>query len=363
MSKDSIKALFRPELEELKAYKVPASPPEVKLDANESPWTLPGEAWERIVATVRDSRLNRYPDGGTTRLRDALSTRFGGGPEEYVVGAGSDELIALLATAMGTPRPGEERPTVVVPGPTFVMYGMTHRAHGWRAAVVPLDEEWDLDVEAMTRAFDRERPNLVYYASPNNPTGNCFSRERLEALVSAFPDTLHVIDEAYAPFSGQSAATWCGDYPQCALMGTLSKVGFAGVRVGWIRLDPEFAGELEKVRQPFNLNTLSQSVATLALTELAPALEASINAIVSERHRLAGELAKHKALTVYRSDANFVLVSCEIGSEPLSAALLERQIAVRRFAAAVGRLASCVRITVGTPEENDRLIQALDEIL
>jgi len=363
MSIESLKSLFRPELAELSAYRVPPAPPTVKLDANESPFSLPPEARARLATAMHATEVHRYPDGRATELRKALAWALGGSEDEYVLGAGSDELIALLATAMSEPRPTTERPVVVFPEPTFVMYRMTSRAHGWQPIGVALDDQWDLDADAMAEAIERTRPNLVYYATPNNPTGNCFSRDKVETLVDTFPDTLHVIDEAYGPYSGESYATLCEDKPQCALLGTLSKIGFAGARVGWVRLDEELSAELEKVRQPFNLSTPAQVLATLALTDLAPLLEDHITTIVAERERLAAELDRREALTCFPSDANFLLVHHSGDAPALCAALLEQQIAVRQFPRGDERLRSCIRITIGTPEENQRLIEAVDDIL
>lgn len=363
MSIDSLKALFRPELAELSAYRVPPSPPAVKLDANESPWPLPPEARARIAGALHASELHRYPDGRATKLREALAGGLGGSPGEYVLGSGSDELIALLATAVSQPRAGAERPVVVIPEPTFVMYRITSRAHGWEPVGVPLDPAWDLDVDAMADAISRFKPNLVYYASPNNPTGNCCSRDRIESLVESFPDTLHVIDEAYGLYSGQSFATFAEEHAQCALMGTLSKVGFAAIRVGWVRIDEALSPELEKVRQPFNVNTASQEIATLALTDLAPMLQEQITMIVAERERLRVELDRHDALHCCPSHANFLLVRYAGDVPELCSALLRREIAVRQFPDGDERLRSCVRITIGTPEENQRLIEALSDIL
>lgn len=363
MSIESLKALFRPELAELSAYRVPPSPPLVKLDANESPWPLPPEARARLATALRAAELHRYPDGRATTLRETLAWALGGSPDEYVLGAGSDELISLLATAMAEPRPSAQRPVVVFPEPTFVMYGVTSRAHGWEPVGVPLDDAWNLDTAAMMDAIDRLRPNIVYYATPNNPTGNCFSPEVVESLVAAFPDTLHVIDEAYGAYSEQSFATCCQEHPQCALMGTLSKVGFAGIRVGWVRMAEPLAHELEKVRQPFNLNTISQQIATLALTDLAPLLEEHITLVVAERERVAAELRRFEALHCYPSQANFLLVKYDGDPPSLCEALLRRGIAVRQFPRGDARLQRCIRITIGTPDENGRLIEALDEIL
>lgn len=363
MSIESLRALFRPELDELSAYRVPPTPPAVKLDANESPFPLPPEARARVAAVLHATDMHRYPDGRAVELRQALARGLGGSLDEYVLGAGSDELIALLATAMSQPRPGAERPVVVFPDPTFVMYRTTSRAHGWEPVGVPLDDTWDLDADAMANAIESTNPKVVYYASPNNPTGNCFSRDKIESVVDSFPKTLHVIDEAYGAYSGQSFATFAEERPHCALMGTLSKVGFAGIRVGWVRIHEALSTELEKVRQPFNLNTASQAIATLALTDLAPLLEEGITTIVAERERLATELDGYEALQCFPSDANFLLVQCTGDVPGLCRALLDREIAVRQFSTGDSRLRSCVRITIGTPEENQRLVDALSDIL
>jgi histidinol-phosphate aminotransferase len=363
MSIESLKSLFRPELNELSAYRVPPAPPAVKLDANESPFPLPTEARARIAAALHATELRRYPDGRARELREALARGLGGSQDEYVLGAGSDELIALLATAMSQPRTGAQRPVVVFPDPTFVMYRMTSRAHGWEPVGVPLDGAWDLDADGMADALGRTNPNIVYYASPNNPTGNCFSRDKIERLVDTFPGTLHIIDEAYGAYSGQSFATFAEERPHCALMGTLSKVGFAGIRVGWVRIHEALSQELEKVRQPFNLNTVSQVIATLALTDLAPFLENGITSIVAERERLATDLAAYEAFQCFPSDANFLLVQYTGDVPELCAALLDRAIAVRQFLTGDSRLRSCIRITIGTPEENQRLVEALSDIL
>ncbi len=363
MSIESLKTLLRPELAQLSPYRVPPAPPAVRLDANESPFPLSPEARARIAAALHTADMHRYPDGRATRLRQALARGLGGSPEEYVLGAGSDELIASLATAMSRPRTGAKRPVVLIPEPTFVMYRLTSQVHGWEPLGVALDDDWDLDADAMAEAMERTRPNLVYYAIPNNPTGNCFSRAKVETLIDAFPDTLHVIDEAYGAYSEQSFATFAEERPHCALMGTLSKVGFAGIRVGWVRIHEALSAELEKVRQPFNLNTASQMIGTLALTDLAPLLEEQITLVVAERERLAEALSRHEALRCYPSAANFLLVRYAGDVPTLCEALLEREIAVRQFSSGDPRLRSCIRITIGTPEENGRLIQALHDIL
>ena len=354
-----LKSLLRDELDSLKAYTVPPEPPPTKLDANESPWPLPEEARRRIAELVRTTSFNRYPDGRATECRRALAGRFGGTPDAYILGSGSDELIALLATALSTPRQGRQKPVALYPEPTFVMYGVTSKGHGWETLGVPLDENWQLDDDAMNEAAAGTLPNIIYYASPNNPTGNTFSERSLERLIEAFPETLHVIDEAYVAFAEQSLADWPDRFENVAVMGTLSKMGLAAIRFGWMRMHPALAAEIDKVRQPFNVNTLTQSIATLVLTDLAPLFDQQVEAIVQQRSALVNALGAFEALHVYPSSANFLLIGVAGNTPALCDKLLASGIAVRQFTGPGARLSGHIRVTVGTPEENERLLSAL----
>ncbi len=250
-----------------------------------------------------------------------------------------------------------------MPSPTFVMYRIAALAHGLEPVEVPLAEGFGLDVDAMRDAMARHRPSLLFLASPNNPTGNAFADEAVDALIDAARgETLVVIDEAYAPFAGRSRAALCDRHEHVAALGTLSKVGLAGARIGWARLHPGLAAEVDKVRPPFNLNALSQEVGYLALTELAPLLEARITDIVRERERLTDALAAHPRLSPHPSVANFVLVRVDEtdgGAGALVPRLRADGIAVRGFAGHGPPLDAHVRITVGTPAENDRLLSAV----
>jgi histidinol-phosphate aminotransferase len=350
---------LRSELTELQAYSVPGDPAPIKLDANESPWPLPPALRERIARALADLPLHRYPDPRATELRARLAASLGARPEELVIGSGSDEVIALLCTALSRPRPGAYRASVLIPVPTFVMYRITALAHGLHPVSVPLDEAFQLDVPAMRAALDEHRPALCFLATPNNPTGNAYRDVAIRSLIEASPDTLFVIDEAYAAFAGRSLSSWVDAYPNVALLGTLSKVGLAAARVGWARLPQPLAREVDKVRQPFNVSALSQSVAALALGELRAELDAHVAAVVAERARLAEALPLLPGLHVYPTAANFFLVRVERDPEALVAALRFSGIAVRSFHAQGGRLARHLRITVGTPTENDALLEAL----
>lgn len=356
-------SLVRPEIRPLRAYAPPATPPPVKLDANESPWPLPDEARRRLAEALAAVQAHRYPDARAGRVREALARRSGGSPDDYVLGAGSDEVIALLMTALVEPRAGRSRAAVLVPEPTFVMFRIAAITHGLEPVGVPLDPDWHLDVEAMRRALREHRPNLVFLATPNNPTGNAYRDEDLRAVIESDPGALFIIDEAYGAFAGRSLASWCDRYPNVAALGTLSKVGLAAARVGWCRLPPALAVEVDKARQPYNLSTLAQTAAELALGELGPVLDDRVGRIVAERERLGEALARFDAFTVFPSQANFFLLHHAGDPEALTSSLRERGIAIKSFHGHGGRLAGHLRITVGTPEENDQLLAALGELL
>jgi histidinol-phosphate aminotransferase len=356
-------SLVRSELSPLSAYKAFAKSFPAKLDANESPWPLPAAARARIAEVLSELPYHRYPDAGAHALRKALASHLGAtDPDTLVLGVGSDEVLAMLMRAMSEPRPGRHKAAVLFPEPSFVMYQMRSVIEDMEPVVVPLDARFQLDVDAMLEAIARREPNLVFLASPNNPTGNAFIEADVVRVIEAAKDALVILDEAYGAFSGKTLAHLAARYDNVALMGTLSKIGMAALRVGWAQLPRALADEIEKVRQPYNLSSPSQAVATLALTELWPTLEAHIGAIVEERARLADSLARFDALTVFPSDANFFLVRYDDYAEALATSLLAQGVSVRAFKGK-GPLSGHLRITVGTPEENQRLIAALDELL
>lgn len=355
-------SLVPPDIRPLTAYAPPPLPPPVKLDANESPWPMPEEARRRMAEALAAVDMHRYPDARATGLREALARRSGGHPDDYVIGSGSDEVIALLMTALVEPRGRRTRAAVMYPEPTFVMFRIASITHGLEPVGVPLAADWQLDVEATKEALAAHQPNLVFLASPNNPTGNTFRDEDLRALIESDPGALFVIDEAYGAFTGRSLASWCDAHENVAALGTLSKVGLAAARVGWCRLPSALAVEVDKARQPYNLSTLAQTAARLALGELAPVMEEQVRRIVAERDRLIAALASFEGLSPFPSQANFILVRHDGDPDALCASLRERGIAIKSFHGHGGRLAGHLRITVGTPEENDALLAALRDL-
>jgi histidinol-phosphate aminotransferase len=355
MSGQGVLGRVRDEIRAMKAYKVPPSPPPLVLDANESPWPLPDEARRRIAEAVAAIEFQRYPEIEAHALRAALARRAQGRPDELVIGIGSDEVIGVLCTALA--RPGAK---VLVPEPTFSMFAHSARVAGLTPVGVPLDADFRLDVPAMEAAIEKERPALCFLATPNNPTGNAHSDDALEAIVRAMPDGLVVIDEAYAPFSGRSLAHWVDRFENVGVMGTLSKIGLAAARIGWIRVRPELALELDKVRLPYDLPAPTQVIGALALGELGGVMDAHVAAIVAERARLGAALAA-RGMRVHPSDANFFLVSHARAGE-IHEGLEARGVRVRAFGAHP-RLGSHLRVTVGTPAQDDALLAALDATL
>jgi histidinol-phosphate aminotransferase len=360
--------LLRPELAELSSY-VPADPPgvTVRLDANEAPPCSSQRLRDLVSRAVSKTALERYPDARARELKARIAERTGASPEELLVGTGSDEVISILLTALARPRSPAVQPVLLAPTPTFVMYRVTARAHGWKPVEVPLDAGWDLDAAAMRRAVEMTRPNVVFVASPNNPTGNRMSEDRLMALlecVAAAPaDTLVVFDEAYVDYAaGGSLRAWRRRYPNLAILRTLSKVGFAALRVGWLEADEALVGEVDKARQPFNVSATSQAAAAAVLAEGWEDVRAHVAEVVAERERVAAALRGLPGFEVAPSQANFLWLQSARPASDTFEALLARGVLVRSFHAAGGRMACRLRVTIGTARENDALIEALHAV-
>jgi histidinol-phosphate aminotransferase len=238
------------------------------------------------------------------------------------------------------------------------MYRLSARARGFKVVEVPLDAAWDLDVPAMIRAVEMARPNIVFIATPNNPTSRSMSIERLEALLAAVTEPLVVIDEAYVDFAAQKQIHLRSRYPNVAVLRTISKIGFAALRVGWVVAPAELVAEVDKVRQPYNLPIPSQRGATFVLRHLQDETARACATVVAERERLTAALGA-LGLGVTPSDANFLWVEAKGPAGTLCEALAARGVLIKGFHASGGRLARRVRITVGLPHENDRLLEEL----
>jgi len=354
--------LLRPELADFKAYQPEAGQFRVRLDANEAPPEFGPRVRDTLRAALAEVSFERYPDATARELRSAVAARLGVSADEVLLGVGSDELIALLLTAFSRPRTPNDPPTVVTTTPSFVMYRMTARLRGQRVVEVPLDANWEIAEEPLLRALSFAPPHVVFIASPNNPTGTIAPPERLERLIAAAPGSLFVIDEAYVAYAERSELDAFRRHENVVVLGTLSKVGFAGLRVGWLVGRADLVRELDKVRLPYNLGTPSQTLATIVLRDLWDEVTAVVEGVKRERARVAHAVRK-LGVEVTPSHANFLWLKTPRPAGDVFSELGARGVLVRSFHGSGGRLAGQIRATIGTPHENDELIRCLGEIL
>ena len=347
-----VAALVRPELRELSAYTVAPAEGMIKLDAMENPFALPEPVRARLGQALAQVAINRYPDIAADRVKAALARAFGiPSTLGLMLGNGSDELIQVITSALA--RPGA---AMLAPDPSFVMYRLNAIHAGMRFVGVSLANDFGLDRAAMLAAVEAERPALTFIAYPNNPTGNLFAAADVAAIIRAAPG-LVVVDEAYAAFSGASFLPRVVEFPNLLVLRTLSKVGMAGIRLGYAVAASEWIAQLNKLRQPYNVNALTQAAAVALLADPGW-MAAQAATIVSERARLGGALAALPGFAVFESQTNFLLARVPDAGR-LYDGLRERCILVKNVHGWHPLLANCLRITVGTPQENDALLAAL----
>lgn len=353
MRKVGLSHILSQELGGLRAYEAPVGGFPVKLDANENPFAPPGEVSSRIKAALEKEDLNRYPDPSSRQLRASFARRFGCDPENVMAGNGSDELIGFLLWALRG-RQGAGRPAVLLPVPTFPMYAIAAQAAGFRVCEVPLTERLEPDLEGLVHAVQRERPNILFLSSPNNPTGTLFSREVVGPLLAA-SGGLVVVDEAYGDFSGEDSwVSRVSGEGNLAVLRTLSKVGGAALRCGFLVAPREVLEAVNKVRFPFNVSRYTQLAGGVFLDHFH-LFHPQIEAIVRERERLGGALAG-LGMEVFPSRGNFLLVQCRGREEDLWRFWKEKGI-ITRFLAGLAVTGDALRVTVGRPEENELLIR------
>jgi histidinol-phosphate aminotransferase len=345
--------LIRPEVLAMSGYAVADSSGMVKLDAMENPYPLPPALRHELAERLAAVELNRYPEPNPAALRELIMRKMKvPAGMELLLGNGSDDLIQILALALA--RPGA---ALMYPAPTFVMYSMNATFSGMKAIAVPLREDFTLDTDAFIARMRAEKPALVFLAYPNNPTGVLYPETDVVRIIEAAPG-LVVLDEAYHVFAGK---TFMGKLPQYAnlvVLRTVSKLGLAGIRLGYLAGRPEWLRQLNKVRQVYNVNALTEAAARFVLERL-DVLEAQAAEIRAERATLGAALRACSGVTVFPSEANFFLLRVPDAIRTYEA--LRRQgVLVRNLHPGV---AGCLRITVGTPEENRILVNALKEAL
>jgi len=351
-----VAAVVRPEICALSAYTTASAEGMIKLDAMENPFPLPDAVRGRLGAALAQVAINRYPDIAADRVKRALVDAFGI-PDTLglTLGNGSDELIQLITLALA--RPGA---AMLAPEPSFVMYRLNAIHAGMRFVGVPLASDFGLDRDAMLAAVERERPALTFLAYPNNPTGNLFSGDDVAAIIRASPG-LVVVDEAYAAFADASFLARIAEFPNLLVLRTLSKVGMAGIRLGYAIAAPEWIAQLNKLRAPYNVNAFTQAAAVALLADAGWMAEQAAT-IRAERSRLAAALARLPGVTVFETQTNFLLARVP-EADLLYEGLRQRRILVKNVHSWHPLLANCLRITVGTPRENDALLTALNALL
>jgi histidinol-phosphate aminotransferase len=346
--------LLRPEVLSAARYQVPDAAGLVKLDAMENPHGLPPELRREWADLLAELPVNRYPDAGAAELKRALRA-FYRIPDgcELLLGNGSDEIIQVLALACARPGAG-----VLAFEPSFVMYAHCARLCGMRYTGIPLRQDFSLPIAEVLPALDELRPALTFVAQPNNPTGSLCDAAPLAQFAAACPGLL-VIDEAYHAFSGADSMPLLAGHRNVLVLRTLSKLGLAGLRIGFLVGRPEWIAELEKVRMPYNIGTLAQAGAVFLLRHRAH-LDAQAAQIRNDRDRLRSALARIPGIEQWPSAANFILFrALRCPGRELHARIRARGVLIRNLDGAHPLLRDCLRVTVGTPAENDMFIEAL----
>jgi histidinol-phosphate aminotransferase len=327
----------------------------IKLDANESPYELPAPLKERLFARMQDTALNRYPDAGAPTLRKRYGALCGVDENWVMTGNGSDELIQILCAALA--RPGAR---ILIPIPTFVMYRIIGLNYGLGVTEVRLDDAFDLDPAAMLEKIAGESPALIFLSYPNSPTGNCFSEDRIRAILEASAGVV-VVDEAYSNFSGKTLLPLLKQYKNLVILRTLSKVGYAALRIGFLLGAPELLQELNKVRLPYNMNALSQAAAGFFMDE-KQAFSELIDRIIEERKKLYAALQEMDGVYPFPSAANFIFFSCTLNVTHVYEQLIRKGILIKPFIFPWSSR-QFIRVTVGSREENEAFIKELKRVI
>ncbi len=346
---------IRPEVRADVAYHVPDSAGFIKIDAMENPYTLPAHLRAELGQRLADAVLNRYPVPTYTSLKQKICATLGV-PSGYdvILGNGSDELISMIAAAVA--KPGE-RTVIMAPLPAFVMFARSAMLAGAHFVGVPLKPDFSLDKAAMLAAIALHKPAAVFIAYPNNPTGNLFDADDIADIIGALGESgIAIVDEAYGPFARTSFMARLPEFENMVVMRTVSKIGLAGIRLGYMTAAPALLAQFDKVRPPYNVNVLTQVAAEYALDNIE-LLNAQADRIIAERERLGAALALLPGVTVFPSAANFLLVRVP-DAAATCAQLLAEKIMVKNVSKMHEMLADCIRVTVSTPEENTAFLDA-----
>lgn len=354
-----IQTRIRQDVQSMHAYAVQSAAGMVKLDAMENPYRLPVALQAQLGQRLGALALNRYPDGRVNDLRHALAD-YAQMPEGFdiMLGNGSDELISLLALACDVPNA-----SILSPLPGFVMYAMSAQLQGLKFIGVPLTADFELDAAAMLAAIAQHKPAITYLAYPNNPTANLWDDAVIEKIIEAVgaQGGLVVMDEAYQPFASKSYIDRIGKHHHVLLMRTLSKFGLAGVRLGYMMGPKALIAEIDKVRPPYNISVLNCECALFAL-ENKEVFAAQALDLIGQRAILLEAFGRLPGLTYWNSDANMILVRVADSTQTFEA-MKAQGVLVKNVSKMHPLLANCLRLTVGTADENRLMLAALENSL
>jgi len=359
--KNSIQKI-RPVIKDIQAYHVADARGLIKLDAMENPYQLSEGLKAKLQARLSEAELNRYPDPSAAALRDKLREvmRVPQG-KSIVLGNGSDELIQMLAMAVAE-HDGNDDVCLMSFDPGFVMYKMIADFTGIRYVGVSLDENFSLDMESTCQSIAENQPSIIFVAYPNNPSANCFNVKDIEEIITLAPGMV-VLDEAYNPFAQTSFMDRLDEFDNLLVMRTVSKMGLAGLRLGVLCGHPDIIAEIDKIRLPYNINVLTQLTAELVLDN-ADELDQQAKIIREQREVLLQQMSLQSHLQVFPSQANFILFRVlNKNANDVFESIKQSGVLIKNMKAVTGLLNNCLRVTVGTPEENQAFITALGKAL
>ena len=351
MSRIDLMELVRNKIKDLKAYQVENLDECTKLHANENPYPPSPELLNKIFQRLDELELNRYPDPDCRNLKKTIANRTGALTEQIIIGNGSDELIQYLMQVLC-----DAEETIAFPDPTFAMYGITAQCLGLSPVSFPLNDNWDFEASSALKTLAEHKARIVFISYPNNPTGNCFSEQEIQQVIEQF-EGIVVLDEAYHDFSGKTFLKQMEKHNNLVILRSLSKIGLAGLRVGYGIFPVMLAEQVNKSRLPYNSNSISQWVANELLNDFTP-VQNQIHSILEERDRLMDELSKLPAITAYPSDSNFILFQASRDGEKVFNNLKANGTLLRNLGSHP-RLKNFLRVTIGTKQENDQFLSQL----
>jgi len=345
-----IEQWLRSDIRNIDAYHVPVSKDMIKLDAMESPFGVPEDLKVEFLKCIEQSEVNRYPEADPSPLKDTLRSLMDI-PDEFgiLLGNGSDELIQLLALGC------RKDDLIMSFEPSFVMYELVSKYVNLEYFGVQLDSNFDINLNDALLIIEREKPKIIFIAYPNNPTGNCFDYDAIIEIIKS-TNSMVILDEAYYAYSDKSFLSEISNFPNLLVLRTISKIGFAGLRLGLLIGDQETIAQLNKLRLPYNINALTQTSANFLLQDKQRIIN-NAQIIIEERRRLAHELSLFSKFKVYPSQTNFILVHSK-DAHSLHTALKENGILIKGFPKGT-KLSDFIRISVSEPVENNILIDAI----